>query len=50
VRVTEALAENIVRTLNMSKLQDAVQSVVPYRDYLQMDKAIIDGILRQWKY
>ena len=50
LRVTEALAEHIVQTLKMSRLQDAVQSVVPYKDYLQMDKAIIDGILRQWTY
>ena len=50
VRVTEALAENIVQTLKMSQLQDAVHSVVPYKDYLQIDKAIIEGILRQWKY
>jgi hypothetical protein len=50
VRVTEALAESMVQKLRMSRFQDVVQSVVPYRDYIQMDKAIIHGILRQWKY
>jgi hypothetical protein len=50
VRVTEALAESMVHKLRMSRFQDVVQSVVPYRDYIQMDKQIIDGILRRWKY
>ena len=50
VRVTEALAEGMVFKLRMGRLQDVVQSVVPYRDYVQMDKAIIDGILRRWTY
>jgi hypothetical protein len=50
VRVTEALAESMVQKLRMSRFQDVVQSVVPYRDYIQMDKQIIDGILRRWKY
>jgi hypothetical protein len=50
VRVTEALAESMVQKLRMSRFQDVVQSVVPYRDYIQMDKAVIDGILRRWKY
>ncbi len=50
VRVTKALAESMVQKLKMSRFQDVVQSVVPYRDYIQMDRAIIDGILRQWKY
>lgn len=50
VRVVEALAQHLVFTLQASVLQDAIQQVVPYKDYLQMDRAIIEGILRQWKY
>jgi hypothetical protein len=50
VRVTEALAESMVQKLKMSRFQDVVQSVVPYRDYIQMDRQIIDGILRRWKF
>lgn len=50
VRVMEALGQHLVFTLQANDLQDAIQQVVPYRDYIQMDRAIIDGIIRQWKY
>jgi hypothetical protein len=50
VRVMEALGQHLVFTLQAHTLQDAIQQVVPYKDYIQMDRAIIEGILRQWKY
>ena len=50
VRVMEALGQHLVFTLQANDLQDAIQQVVPYRDYIQMDRAIIEGIIRQWKY
>lgn len=50
VRVMEALGQHLVFTLQAHTLQDAIQQVIPYKDYIQMDRAIIEGILRQWKY
>lgn len=50
VRVMEALGQHLVFTLQAQTLQDAIQQVIPYKDYIQMDRAIIEGILRQWKY
>ena len=50
VRVMEALGHHLVFTLQANNLQDAIQQVVPYKDYVQMDRAIIEGILRQWTY
>ena len=50
VRVMEALGQHLVFTLQAHTLQNAIQQVIPYKDYIQMDRAIIEGILRQWKY
>jgi hypothetical protein len=49
LRVTEALAEQMVATLQVSRLQDAINEIVPYQDYLQADKAIIQSILTRFK-
>ena len=48
-QVTEALAEHMVATLQVSRLQDAINEIVPYQDYLQADKAIIQSILTRFK-
>lgn len=49
LRVTEALAEHMVATLQVSRLQDAINEIVPYQDYMQADKAIIQSILIRWR-
>jgi hypothetical protein len=48
LRVTEALAEQIVATLRVSRLQDAVDAVIPFQDRLQADRTIIQSILSRW--
>ena len=49
LRVTEALAAQMVATLQISRLQDAIDVIIPYQDHLQADKAIIQSILNRWK-
>jgi len=49
LRVTEALAAQMVATLQVSRLQDAIDVIIPYQDHLQSDKAIIQSILNRWK-
>ena len=49
LRVTEALAEQMVATLRVSRLQDAINVIIPYQDYVQADRAIIQSILNRWK-
>ncbi len=38
-----------VATLRVSRLQDAINVIIPYQDYVQADRAIIQSILNRWK-
>ena len=38
-----------VATLRVSQLQDAINVIIPYQDYVQADRAIIQSILTRWK-
>lgn len=48
LRVTEALAEQMVATLQAARLQDAIDAVIPYRDAWQADRALVQSILARW--
>jgi len=48
LRVTEALVEQIVALLQVGRLQDAVDAVIPYRDHLAADRALVQSILARW--
>jgi hypothetical protein len=47
--IIHAMSSSLVRTFKMYNLQDAINKVVPYQMYVNMDKTIMQDIIKKIK-
>ena len=50
VNILYALSESLVYDFTLYNLQDAINKIVPYKSYINMDKTIVTGIIIRFKF
>jgi hypothetical protein len=50
VSILYTLSESLVNDFTLYNLQDAINKIVPYKQFVNMDKAIVTGMVNRFKF